>query len=180
MRGFTLIELVVSVGLFMVVVTIAMAAYLSLITLDRKARALNDVVTNLSFVVDTMSRSIRTGTTYSCNGGTNCWGGTGGSMFSFVDENGNPVTYILKSDGSIGTCVGIGSCTPTSASALTDSRISISNLRFFAQGIGTTGADKPVQPRVVFTMTGTITPEQNAVPISFTLQSSATERYLDL
>ncbi len=177
-RGFTLLELIVSIGLFMVVVTIAMSAYLSLISLNRKAQATNDVVSNLSFVIESMSRSIRTGTAYSCNGGTNCWP-NGLNTFSFTDENGQRVTYRLNggANPSVGSCLGNGVCDDSTAQVLTDPRINVTNLKFYTQGVGNNDG---LQPRVLFTVTGIITPEVGATPVSFTIESSATQRLIEI
>lgn len=177
-RGFTLIELIVSVGLFSIVIVIAMSAYLSLIALDRKARATNDVMTNLSFVMESMSRSIRTGTNYDCGGiGSiaNCVNGA--NYFSFVDENNQTVTYLLKSDGTVGNCVNTGVCTSGSSASITDPRIHITNLTFYTQGAATGDG---LQPRVIFSISGSITPDTNSAPISFTLEGGSTQRLIDL
>jgi prepilin-type N-terminal cleavage/methylation domain-containing protein len=185
-RGFTLLELLVSVALFTIVVTIIMAAYVNLISLDRKARATNDLVSNLSFVVDSMSRSIRTGKNYSCAGGTNC--PSGGTYFSFTDENCRSVVYLLRSDNTIGQCVGapdlgptcspsLVSCNSTIATPLTDPRITVSTLRFYTQGVGTGDG---LEPRVIYTVSGNIKPDSNTAPITFTIEGGATQRLLDL
>lgn len=177
-RGFTLVELIVSIGLLSVVIVVAMSAYLSLISLDRKARATNDLMTNLSFAVEAMRRSIRTGTNYDCGGIggiANCVNGA--SSFSFIDENNQTVTFLLKSDGTVGTCVNTGVCTPSSATTITDPRIRVSNLTFYTQGAGTGDG---LQPRVIFTVSGTITPDTKSAPISFTIEGGATQRLIDL
>ncbi len=179
-RGFTLLELIVSIGLFTIVVTIAMTAYLSLIALDRKARATNDLVTNLSFTIENMSRNIRTGTGYVCGGfgsGPNCWGGTGSNKFSFVDVQNQQTTYLFTAAGAVASCVGTSICNDISATTLTDPRIRITNLRFYTQGVGTGDG---LQPRVLFTISGTITPDARATPVTFTIESSATQRLIEL
>lgn len=178
-RAFTLVELIVSVGLFSIVVVIAMSAYLALISLDRKARATNDIMTNLSFVMESMSRSIRTGTNYDCGGigsVADCLGGS--NYFSFVDENGQTDTYLLNTtDGTIRTCQNAGVCTTNSAMVLTDPRIHVTNLTFYTQGAP---RGDFYQPRVIFVISGTITPDTTASPISFTIEGGATQRILDL
>ena len=177
-HGFTLIELIVSVGLFSIVIVIAMSAYLSLISLDRKARAVNDVMTNLSFVTENMSRSIRTGTNYDCGGTgapvpTDC--SSGANSFSFTDEDGQTDTYLL-SNGTIKTCLNANACTGSSATVLTDSRVNITNLMFYTRG----ATNATLQPNVIFTMTGSITPDTQSAPIPFTIEGGATQRVLDL
>ncbi len=176
-RGFTLVELIVSIGLFTVVLTIAASAYLSLISLNRKARATNDLVSNLSYVVEAMSRSIRTGSSYQCGGlgGTNC-PSNGNSTFAFTNDQGQSVTYLLKPGGVVGQCIG-GSCTPSSADPLTDSRITVTQLQFFVQGVGT---GDQTQPRVLFTVSGTIKPDTQTATTTFSIESSATERLIEL
>lgn len=177
-KGFTLVELIVSVGLLSVVIVIAMSAYLSLISLDRKARATNDVMTNLSFAVEAMSRSIRTGTNYDCGGIggiANCTNGS--NYFSFVDENGQTDTFLLKSDGTVGTCANSSVCTSGNATSITDPRIQITNLTFYTQGAG---SGDGLQPRVIFTVSGSITPDTKSAPVSFTIEGGATQRLIDL
>ncbi|CAN5756054.1 hypothetical protein BH11PAT2_BH11PAT2_02260 [soil metagenome] len=175
-RGFTLVELIVSVALFTIVITIAASAYLSLISLNRKARATNDLVSNLSYVVDAMSRSIRTGTNYQCGGpgGTNC--ANGNSAITFINDASSTITYLLKPGGIIGQCTG-SPCTTSSADPLTDSRITVTNLQFYVQGVGTGDS---TQPRVLFTLSGTIKPDTQTATTSFTIESSATQRLIEL
>lgn len=178
LRGFTLVELIVSVGLLSIVIVIAMSAYLSLISLDRKARATNDVMTNLSFAMEAMSRSVRTGSNYDCGGFggiANCVNGS--NYFSFINEDGQSEVYLLKSDGTIGTCVNSGTCTSGNATTITDPRIRVTNLTFYTQGAGTGDG---TQPRVIFTVSGSITPDTTSAPISFTIEGGATQRLIDL
>lgn len=176
--GFTLLELIVSVALFMVVITIAASAYLSMISLNRKAQALNDVVSNLSFVMESISRSIRTGTNYDCGGvggAANCWP-SGAQSFSFTNEDGQNVTYLLKSNNTVGICIEIA-CTDVQASTLTDPRITITNLTFYVQGVG---VGDQLQPRVLITLTGTAQPDPQSEPISFSIQTSASQRIIEI
>jgi prepilin-type N-terminal cleavage/methylation domain-containing protein len=183
LKGFTLLELIVSIGLFTIVVTIAMSAYLALISLDRKARATNDLVTNLSFVVESMSHDIRTGTGYTCGGvghGPNCWGAGGSTILSYTNEQNNLVTYLLTAAGTVGECVGPSPCNDSTATVLTDPRIRVTNLTFYVDGVGTTVPYNTVQPRVMFTLTGTITPDNRSAPTTFTIESMATERLIEL
>lgn len=177
-RGFSLLELIVSVGLFMIVVTIAASAYLSLISLNRRAQATNDVSSNLAFVMESISRSIRTGSSYDCGGGggaLNCWGG-GSNTFSFTNEDAQTVTYLLKTDGTVGVCIS-ATCTDSSASSITDPRVRVTNLAFFVEGVG---YGDGMQPRVLITLSGTIQPDPRTAPLSFTIQTSATQRLIEL
>ncbi len=65
-KGFTLIEMVVAVGLFSVVMLVAVAAILSIIGNNKKAQAINNVVNNLNFAIESMVRDMKTGQYYQC------------------------------------------------------------------------------------------------------------------
>ncbi|MEZ4104116.1 MAG: type II secretion system protein [Candidatus Paceibacterota bacterium] len=65
-KGFTLIEMIVSLGVFSFVVVIAVGALLSVIATNRQLQAEQSVMTNLAFALDSMTREIRTGYAYVC------------------------------------------------------------------------------------------------------------------
>lgn len=64
--GFTLIEMLVSLALFTIVITIALGSLLSLISISRHVQGSQNVMTTLTFAMDSMSREIRTGKQYLC------------------------------------------------------------------------------------------------------------------
>src|SRR3989338_5238251 len=76
-RGFTLVEMIVAIGLFSVVMVVCVGALLSLVNANRKAQALQSVMNNLNIALDGMARSVRMGNTY--DGSTGCVGNTGGA-----------------------------------------------------------------------------------------------------
>lgn len=170
-RGFTLIEIVVSVGIFSLVMLVVTSAYLSLVTLDREARTTNEVAANLAFAVDSVARNVRMGTGYSCAGAGN---GTC-SQLSFTDTLSQTVTYMLKTDGTVGQCTS-GVCTSSTAVSLTDPRITISSLTFYVRGVG---SGDSLQPQVTVSIRGTM-PAQRGRTIDFTIQTGATQRYIEL
>ena len=67
-RGFTLIEMMVSVSIFSIVMLIGTGSILAVVNANRKAQSIKSVVNNLNFALETMSRNIRVGTTYRCDG----------------------------------------------------------------------------------------------------------------
>ena len=170
-KGFTLIEIVVSVGIFSMVMLVVTAAYLTLVTLDKEARTTNEVVANLAFAVDSVARNVRTGTAYSCAGAGN---GTC-SQLSFTDTLGQTVTYLLKNDGTIGQCTS-GACSSSTATSLTDPRITISSLTFYVRGVG---SGDSLQPQATISIRGTM-PAQRGKTIDFSIQTGATQRYIEL
>lgn len=89
-RGYTLVELIVSVAIFAVVMLSATAAYLGFINYNRRATQYGTLMSSLAFAVDAMARDIRTGTDYDCESGCSS-GGT--DSITFLDANGCEVTY---------------------------------------------------------------------------------------
>ncbi len=169
-RGYTLLELIVSIGLFSIVMLVVTSAYLALISMDREARATNELVANLSFATESMMRNIRTGTSYSCGSGNgNC------TQFTFLDSQGQPMTYRLKSNNTIGQCSS-GTCVDASAIPLTDTRITIQSLTFYVRGVGTSDVQ---QPQVTVTIKGTMATDAGKTT-SFNIESSATQRLIEL
>lgn len=164
-RGYTLVELIVSVAIFSIVMLIAGAAFLALINLDRQARTTNDLATNLSYVIDSMERSIRTGTAYSAV--------SGGSSFSFTDAQNRNVSYQL-SNGQIQQR---GVADLNTWIGLTDPRVTVTHLSFYSRG---TVASDSTQPMVLFTVRGTLKPDAASAPIQFVIGSGATQRLIDI
>lgn len=65
-KGFTLIEMIVSLGVFAVVVTITTGALLMLITTNQRFQYEQNIMSNLSFAIDSMTREMRMGYNYNC------------------------------------------------------------------------------------------------------------------
>jgi prepilin-type N-terminal cleavage/methylation domain-containing protein len=187
-RGFSLIELIVAMGLFSLVMLVATSAYYTLIGLDRRARATNDVVNNVSFAVDSMSRGMRTGTNYQCYDGSPDADGnsTNGNCTcaAYFDTNlSKYVTYhLMGSQGnhSIGRTVGAGgplSCNDAQATSITAPSINISTLAFYIQGAG---ASDDYQPHIIYTVKGSMPADNKGNTTTFTIQGNATQRRIDL
>jgi prepilin-type N-terminal cleavage/methylation domain-containing protein len=60
-KGFTLIEMLVTVGLFAIIVTIAVGAFVNAERTERQVSSLIAAQSNVSLAVEQMSRNIRTG-----------------------------------------------------------------------------------------------------------------------
>jgi prepilin-type N-terminal cleavage/methylation domain-containing protein len=102
-KGFTLIEMLVSVAIFSVVMVMSLGALLALSTADRKAEALKSGMDDLNFALDSMSRSIRTGYAFHCASplGQDCLAGS--NEFVFTGNNGVQTYYRLDSTNA-GIC----------------------------------------------------------------------------
>jgi type II secretory pathway pseudopilin PulG len=174
--------MIVSVGIFALVMLVATSTYFTLITVDRRARATNQVVNNISFAIDAMTRGIRTGTNYKCQpGGGNDISGSC-SCFSYTDTGLNtPVTYHLMANHTIGRTIGSASCPDDLAVPITDPAITVSKLVFYVRGVGTTTSPfKDEQPQVLFTVLGTMPADSSGNTASFSIEGGATERLIDL
>ena len=65
-RGFSLLEMVVAIGVFTIVITIAFGAFHSLLDTHRQMKALDSAMNNLNTSLESMTRDIRFGTHYFC------------------------------------------------------------------------------------------------------------------
>ncbi|MDB5238914.1 MAG: hypothetical protein JWO00_249 [Candidatus Parcubacteria bacterium] len=65
-RGFTLIEIIVSLMIFSIVAVVALAALVKIVDANKKAQTTQDAVVGLSFALEAMSRELRTGSTIRC------------------------------------------------------------------------------------------------------------------
>ncbi|MFA6278552.1 MAG: type II secretion system protein [Candidatus Paceibacterota bacterium] len=167
-RGYTLVELIIAVGLFALVMTLASGAYIVMIDLTRKAQGTATGIGSLSFALETMTRTIRTGTEYHCPAitGDDC---SGGDSFSTRNSKGNVVSYELSG----------GSITQTQGSVsanLTDPSVTVSSLTFYVSGTSTGDSS---QPYVVITVSGTVS-SGHGDPQSFTVETGAAMRGIDL
>lgn len=66
-RGFTLIETMVSLSIFSVVMVASVGIILSIISSNKRNQAVNSVVNNLNYSIESMIRDIKTGFSYKCN-----------------------------------------------------------------------------------------------------------------
>lgn len=88
--GFTLVEMLVAVAVFMVVVTSAVTAIYSMIDANKKSRSIKDVVSNVNFSLESISRDMRMGKDYQCadeNGNfISCNSSSGNIAISFISN----------------------------------------------------------------------------------------------
>lgn len=83
--GFTLFEMIVSLGIFSTCMLIILSSLLAMTNAQRKAVSLQTTEDNLRFVIDAISKEIRTGFDYDCGntgGKANCGEG-GRSIIAF-------------------------------------------------------------------------------------------------
>lgn len=172
-RGYTLIELIVAVGLFALVMTLAAGAYLMMISINRQAQAQATGINNLSFALESMTRDIRTGTQYSCGSVSGQGDCSQGSSFTFQDESGDWITYSLSGGSIIRRDSTTGQTSP-----LTDPSASVSALTFTVVGTAR-GPANTDQARTTMVVSGSVSAGPGKT-LPFTVETGATMRGTDL
>ena len=162
-NGFTLIEILVSLGVFMTVMTITMAAFLNISDIQKKTEAFRKVNDNLNFTMEAMMREIREGRSYS----------NSGISFSFDDKSGNRITYALNNLNNDGGYIErkIGN----DSQRMTSDGINITNLSFSVRGQET--GDRQ-QPLVIISISGKSGVKEK-LTAELNLQTTVSQRKLD-
>lgn len=172
-RGFTLVELIIAVGLFAIVMLLTSGAYFIILSVNQRVQSMASGIDNASSAFESMVRDIRSGKTYDCGIVTtsptplDCPSSPGYS-FSFFDRKGNAVSYSVT--GSVLMKTVAGSATP-----LTDlSMVKILAVQFFVSGAP---PGDGIQPRVVIVIAGQTV---GKIQQNFVVQTEATMRGPDL
>ncbi len=191
--GFTLVELMVSLSLFIIVVLALVGSLYNVNNASRKVQAMRTVMDNLNFSMESMARTIRTGENIKCNGDNNqgdpncslryTTGGDTLSVKSTLGENAR-ITYSYEKDPATGrgtlykqrdeldtngNTISIGDTV-----ALTSPEIDVQSFRFYVQGVDTSFTDQ-VQPSVIIKMEGVATAgADNVAP--FAIQTMLSQR----
>jgi prepilin-type N-terminal cleavage/methylation domain-containing protein len=178
-RGFTLIELMVSVSIFLIIMTISMGALLGVFAANRKFEALKTVMDNLNLSVESMSREMRFGKNYHCIPPSdelsltvpeNCPGGASG--VSFLAEDG--VTQIVYKQN--GTEIDKSTDGGATFIPVTAPEITITSLTFYV--LGAVPSDT-LQPKTLIKISG-FAGTTVAARTTFTLQTLVSQRTLDI
>jgi prepilin-type N-terminal cleavage/methylation domain-containing protein len=197
-RGFTLIELMVSVAIFTVVMVIALGSLLSVSGAERKAETLKSVMTNLNFALESMSRTIRTGSNYHCDTSNisstlvpqDCPNASAGADYMVLEANDSSyVTYCLNANSiwrqRVNDAAQIRtSCLPADGFLqITAPEVIVNDLTFYVKGAcssagsGGCTADA-IQPKVLISLDGYIN-ISSVASSTFSVQTSVTQRIYD-
>lgn len=179
-KGFTLLEMLVSISIFMVVMLVAASALLSIIDANGKAQSLKSAINNLNFALESMEKEIRVGTDYACGYSTiasSCPNGETVITFkSSKDLDGNSsiddyATYRFNSsDNSIERCFNsLSSCALGSPfTRMTSPEAKITDVKFY---IPTVSAPQ----RVLITISGEAGSKEKT-KTKFNLQTTVSQR----
>jgi prepilin-type N-terminal cleavage/methylation domain-containing protein len=174
--GYTLIELMVSIALFAIVMTLVSGAYLIVINLDRQTQSITVGIDNFSFALDAMTRTIRTGTSYNCDSGAQAGDCEGGGTFSVVDSYGDTVSYSI-SKGALMQTTDYAQTGQIVSTALTDSS-SITGLSLSFYTSGAAPSDH-AQPTVTILISGNISVGPGKT-LPITVETTATMRGINI
>ena len=172
MRGFSLIELLVSITLFTFVALVAIASLVSTQQLNSRQKAINNLYSNMYFSTEEIARELRQGSGYS---------NTAGAMqFTPYQPNASSfyrVKYFLNASGAIEKSNNsANSSIFVSEGNLTNDNITITDLKFEIIGGGNFTSDDRQQPSVKIFIKG----ETKEKPfVKFQLEDFITQRDTD-
>lgn len=156
--GLTMIELIVSIGIFSLIVVMAVGTFILALSSQRRIIALRNVEDNTRFTIEVIAREIRTGVNFS----------GGGSTLSFTNAAGQSVVYRLNSN-AIEKSINGGS----TYSAVTGSEITVNYLSFYLTG---QALGDGLQPRI--TVVIGVTGQVGNQTANLKIQTTISERLL--
>lgn len=160
-KGFTLVEVMVSVSIFLIVAFVVTSVFITALDAYRKAKQISFLVDNLNYAFDRMVINLREGTNYSVDASLD--------KIGFIDIEGKDHFYKLVPVSGKNT---INECVPeTSCAQLTDEKIDIDELTFTYYPTPS-GSVRP--PMVRINAQGTITQRNSTTVINF--QTTVTQR----
>src|SRR4051812_31822629 len=173
-KGFTLIELMVSLTLFVIVVLAAVSSLYSVNNASRKVSAMRNVLDNLNFALESMSRTVRTGSVPVCGGRYAVGSSTHNCRFG-IDS---PSTLLMvhstlgkerdlefrlgtnsNGGGEIEKCVNDSGIWQACV-ALTSPEINVQTLSFYVDGAD---ANDSIQPNIIMFVQGVATVSADSV-----------------
>ncbi len=197
-RGFTLIELMVTIAIFTSVMTIATGALFSAQAINTKLQETQTILDEVNLSIQIMSRDIRYGSQFYCTdnqvdsnaitpGARNsCPYPTGRAALLFkptdivtgtTNESKDRVAYFLTNGILYKTEYPFGATPKTYQ--ITSQDIRVDTLKFYVTGAEDVSIDSN-QPIVTFVISGVTVPTRaNIQPVRFSLQLSVSSRGLD-
>ncbi|MBI5220793.1 MAG: type II secretion system protein [Candidatus Liptonbacteria bacterium] len=180
-RGYTLVEMIISVGIFAVIVSVAVGGFVRSLRSQRQASALLAANSTMSLVLEQMAREIRVGKDF-CTGAVSACSGNPTDYLSFHNGQGAEVTYCpaTEPDGTHTIRRGLG---VSGALCSTDSRfqkitpdsINIRSLSFLLQGNSVGDLRQPL-----ITISVGVSPKELGVDVSeLNIETSVSSRVPD-
>ena len=187
MGGYTLIETMIALSIFLIVITIGVGSLLNVYNINRKSQDMRSVMDSLSFSMEDMSRNIRTGYNYQCIDRNDTMDTLGipkscldSFGIAFESSTGNPKdntdqwVYYIEEERLFKSATGINK---RQAIQMTPDEVHIGNHIGNFSVIGADPNDSQ-QPLVVIRLAGTIT--SRGVETPFSLQTAVSQRLSDI
>lgn len=178
LKGFTLIEIMVSVSIFAVIMLMVSSSVYTVFDSNRKSQSLRAVMDNLNLSLEAMTRTIRFGKDYHCdiNSGVqssprDCAGGA--DSIAVTDFSGNRVVY-KKVGTRIARAINGG---PDIFVTGTDVNISTTTFRVIGSAPYANGSDL-FQPKVIIVIDGYAGSKATSRS-NFVLQTTVSQRQFD-
>ena len=191
-KGFSLVEMLVAVAIFMSIMTVAVSSLISIINANNKAQSIKSTIDSVTFAIENISRDMRVGSGYKCLDSSGNWNITcdlinGSKAVKYTNSSGDNIIYKFNGDTnkSLGVLTREISPCPDKADTCPvdlisqDSNVNISNMTFYVIGAdcedGGGSCANRTQPRVVITASGLIS-SKGSPDTSFNLQTNISQR----
>lgn len=184
-RGFTIVEVLVSFAVFTLVITGSIGAMVAIINANRKTQALQLVINNLNFALESMTRIIRIGHGYHCRSDLpgsfsafaiplDC---PGGGTYLAVESSRGDISNSLDQVvfRHIETRIERSTDSGQTWFPITAPEVLINDFKFTA--VGTDSSDNK-QPIVTITINGSAGISQKTIT-EFKIQTSVSQRIVD-
>ena len=168
--GFTLIELLVSLSLFAIAMLMATGATLIVLDANAKSQAASSVMTNINIVLDSISRDMRTGSSFDCSACDDTK-----PAISLVNQYGADVTYTFDSTLNSGNGAITKQTDGGPAVPITAPEIKIKKMSFVPTGFS---SGDMFQPSVLIVVNGEAGKRDKA-KTTFDIQTTVTQRAID-
>ncbi len=184
-KGFTLIEVIISISIFIIVMVVSATSMLAVVSANRKAHAQKSIMDNISFALETISRGARFGSEFSCAADpvnvTNCVT-TPGGLFRFKDQYGTYHLYSLVNGRvAVQKNATLASLAASTVQYITAPEATITSLAFHVDGAlaGRNSATSDYQPWAIVLVRGYsgATPKTRT---DFYLETSVSQRKYDI
>jgi len=179
-KGFTLVELMVALGLFGIIVTISIGSVIGLFDANRKSQSLASVVNNLNFSIENMTRIIRFAGAYHCSlsvplsSPNDC--SSGDVAVAVTNGSGTTIFRFNSGTGKIETSTtGGNSYTP-----ITSDEVTIQSAKFYVFNTTPGSGGDVNQPYILVIIRGFAGGSKPSSQSSFDVQTIISQRELDL
>lgn len=194
--GFTLVELLVTMAIFIGVITIATGALFSAQSVNTRLEQTQKVLDGVNLATEVIVRDMRYGSDFYCDTSLpsnppmtrrQCAYPNGGTVLIFkptipLSGSTNPdndrVAYYLSNGMLYKNEYPSGGAVMTKQ--ITSSDVNVQKLSFYSSGLANIASSDYNQPLITFVLSGiTIPLKRNVQPVSFSVQTGASSRTLD-